>query len=367
MKKEITKLMRPAGNARKAFSIGLLVFFLTVLSGCGNGGVDPVSDKTMDDIPESGDEKVVILTKDSWIASANANSIFVRAKAPSSSTGDKLPVIIIVPGGLGSGMWYLDIQAFAELAEEGYIIYAFTPQGRGEGTEADPASEGVEDYNGFVHQDDLKAVIEYAKSNPLADQDNIGVVSFSFGISMAAGCLGRDPGLNVKYLIDVEGPSDSYTIMADAWLLDGDAANDKTAQMSVMFDGRASTPADPSAKNIQWWSERAAINHIGSVTSAYMRIQSDWDHMQPPNQDYRYFDYPPLWYRNKHAIDLLNAATNGKAAWTRMNGATIGNTANTLYSYGSQPAYYSGTIDGSFEKFSVQLKKSIKEMAGRIF
>lgn len=361
--------MRPASNTRKALSIGLLVLFLTVLSGCGNGGVDAVSDtpETVDETSPSGGGEAAPLVENAWIKSTNGNFIFVRSKTPSASTGEKLPVIIIVPGGLGSSMWYLDIQAFAELADEGYIIYAFTPQGRGSGTETDPASEGVENYNGPVHQDDLKAVIEYAKTNPLADQDNIGVVSFSFGISMAAGCLGRDPGLNVKYLIDVEGPSDSYVIMADAWLLDSDTANDKTAQMSGMFGGREDTADDPSAENIQWWSEREALNYIGSVTSAYMRIQSEWDHMQPPNQDYQSFDYPPLWYGNKHAVDLLNAATNGSSVWTRMNGEDIGNPPNTLYNYKSQPAYYSGNIDGSFDNFSVQLKKSIKEMAGRVF
>ena len=40
--------------------------------------------------------------------------------------------------------------------------------------------------------------------------DNIGLKSQSYGITMAAGCVGRHPELPIKYLVDGEGPPTSF-------------------------------------------------------------------------------------------------------------------------------------------------------------
>ena len=77
------------------------------------------------------------------------------------------------------------------------------------------------------------------------DTNNVGVVSFSFGITTAAGCLGRHPELEVKYLIDVEGPSYSVTAALDYGTLDQQKAFHETF-------GHWSLEKDPSPENKAW-------------------------------------------------------------------------------------------------------------------
>ncbi len=305
-----------------------------------------------------------IKTVERWLVSANGNRIYTLIKRPSSvlHSNLKFPAIIIVPGGLSSGIPYLDSEPFNNLAADGYIVVAFNPQGRGSGENGDPKSEGEENYNGFTHQDDLKSVIEETMSLSNVDSESIGIVSFSYGISMSAGCLARYQNLKVKYLIDYEGPSDSYVIIGDPWLLDDLSENDKTDELYATF-GHLSIEKDPSSSNIEWWEEREALRYIGLIRAAYLRIQSYWDHMQPPNEEYQSgFDKPPEWYQNKHAIDMINAATNGQSPWTRMNGSNLNNKINALYSREDQPIYYSGGLDFSSQEFSEIIINAIKNM-----
>ena len=77
----------------------------------------------------------------------------------------------------------------------------FDPDGRG-------LSVGVEDYDGFIHQDGLAEIIRFSASLPEVDPERIGVISFSYGVTMAAGALARYPDLPVRFLIDMEGPAD---------------------------------------------------------------------------------------------------------------------------------------------------------------
>ncbi len=228
--------------------------------------------------------------------------------------------------------------------------------------EMDFKSEGEENFNGFIHQEDLRRVIQDAQGRTNVDLNCIGVISFSYGISMAAGCLGRNKDLPIKFLIDIEGPSDSYVIMGDPWLLDNNDQNDITDELYILFD-HMSTEMDSSASNRKWWSEREALRFISSIKATYMRIQAFWDHMQPPNQEYPLeFDKPSKWYQNKHAIDMLNAATDGKTPWTRMNGKDLENKVNTLYSRENQPVYHSGGFDFSSPEFSETILRAIEEM-----
>lgn len=345
-------------GSRTVRSCLLLFFSLFFLgsAGCGGGGTGG----------EAGGESVMLnrpvtLTEE-WVTSRNGNKVYVRTVYPfRSSTESKFPAVVIVPGGLSGSTPFLD-NGLSDLAERGYVIVTFNPQGRGSGEEGDLLSEGEEDYNGYVHQDDLESVIEDAMQDPNIDAGRIGIVSYSFGITMAAGCLARYPELKIKFLIDYEGTSLSDTTMGDPWLLDGIDANDKTRPLYELF-GHLSIEMDPSPSNIQWWSERQALAYIGHVETAYLRIQSQWDHMQPPSMDYPSgFDQPPLWYRNKHAIDMVNAATNGKATWTRVNEAWIGNKENVVYSYENPPSYYVDSLDVESEVFKDVLRNLIEEM-----
>ncbi|UCE17334.1 MAG: hypothetical protein JSV84_10560, partial [Gemmatimonadota bacterium] len=286
------------------------------------------------------------------VTAPNGNALWVNIIQPRADLypGQSFPAIVDVGGGLGFGE-----NSSLHLAGDGFVEFHFNPEGRGR----DHISEGEEDYNGFVHQDDLKAVIEYAYSRPNVIQDNIGVMTHSYGITLGAGCLGRYPELPVKYLIDVEGPSESFVTCHEPWSLDDDPSNDK---IEIAFNnfGHYSIYRNTSQANRTFWEQREATRSIGHIRCRYLRLQAEWDHAQPPSAQYPEFDYPPLWYQCKHGIDLVNLATQGSAPWTRMNVSSLGNPINTLYSREDPPLYYQGYLRDNDD--AQQL--AVKEMAG---
>jgi hypothetical protein len=268
------------------------------------------------------------------VTAPDGNDLWVEVTRPRRDLypGQRFPAVVCVSGGLGGGE-----NADWGLAGSGLVEIHFNPEGRGI---AHP-SQGAEDCNGFLHQDDLRTVIEYAHGLVDADPGRLGVFTRSYGITMGAGCLGRYPELPVKFLLDVEGPDESYVTCFEPWTLDGIPVNDRHLAAYDMF-GHWSTSRDPSPANTAWWEEREALRYIGRVRCAYLRVQAQWDHAQPPNAQWPGFDYPPLWYPGKHAVDMINAAALGDAAWTRINGATIGNPVGGTYSRNSPPRTYTG-------------------------
>jgi hypothetical protein len=271
------------------------------------------------------------------VTAPNGNQLWTKIIQPRAALypGQRFPAVVSVPGGLGAGEG-----GNANVASSGFVEFHFNAEGRGT---AHP-SGGVENHNGFIHQDDLRAVIEFAYSRTNVQTDNLGVATGSYGITMGAGCLGRYPGLPVKYLVDGEGPCDSYVTSFEPWSLDGDSSNDKIQTAYQMF-GHYSLSRDPSPANQAWWTEREATRYIGSVRCRYLRIQAQWDHAQPPNAQWPTgWDYQPLWYPCKHAIDMINLATLGRSEWTRVNHSTIGNAACVTYDHDQPPVYYSGRM-----------------------
>jgi hypothetical protein len=84
------------------------------------------------------------------IPSLNGNKIAIRIKKPE---GDgPFPVLIGVAG--GDGMYAFRSELPTSLLEKGIMTVDFAPQGRGE-------SEGDDNHHGFVHQDDLKAIVDF--------------------------------------------------------------------------------------------------------------------------------------------------------------------------------------------------------------
>lgn len=300
--------------------------------------------------------------EEKWIAAANGNLLYARTAYPANGAGN-YPAVILIPGGLGNGATFIEGSLSNALVSKGYAVIAFNAEGRGTGASGNLKSEGNEDYNGSIHQDDLKSVIEAMQAEPYVDPQNIGLVTISYGISMAAGCLARHPELVVKFLIDVEGPANSFNVLGDAWSLDSDDQNDKTEDGYAVFQ-HYSTTMDPSEANVSWWQEREAINWIGMVSAPYLRLQANWDHAQPPNQEYQtgFSGKPSLWYQNKHAVDMINTATRGAAPWTRMNGNDAGNSINGLYSFDKPALYYTGAFDFDSEAFADLLGNALEEM-----
>ena len=224
-------------------------------------------------------------------------SLFGQASSRQKYADRRFPAVITVPGGLNSGQ---SPRFDLGLAALGFVQVVFCPQGRGEGTLEHPRSEGEEDYNGFVGQNGLKAVIEYVVDLPEVDADCVGILSSSLGISLTAGALGRYPELPVRYVVDGEGPSDSEVICFDPW------DDTEREERALERFGHRSTARDPSPENVAWWNEREALHYIGNMRACYLRIQTDEDHAQPPGFC-------------RHALDLVNLATLGASPWTRVN------------------------------------------------
>ncbi|MBN1424517.1 PQQ-binding-like beta-propeller repeat protein [Candidatus Fermentibacteria bacterium] len=268
---------------------------------------------------------------------------------PALYPGELFPAVVNVPGGLGAGE-----NGNLQVAASGFVEVHFNAEGRG----VQHPSDGEEDHNGVAHQDDLEAVMEFVHGLPNVRDDNVGVVTSSYGITMGAGCLGRYPELQVAYLIDVEGPSDNFVTSMEPWSLDEDPSNDRYLQAYDLF-GHWSLVRDPSPENAAWWAEREAASFIAGLRCRYLRLQAQWDHAQPPNAQWPGFDYNPVWYPCKHAIDLTNIAILGGVPWTRVNVAAIGNEPNVLYDHDNPPIYYAQ----SMQSHPGELRRAILEIA----
>jgi len=240
--------------------------------------------------------------------------LFVQAFYPPDWNGtDALPALVLMPGGIGTA----DPGKAARLAALGFLVVIFDPDGRGR-------SEGIEDYNGFVTQDGLAAVIEESASLPGLDVERYGLVSYSYGVTAATGALARHPDLPIRFFIDWEGPVDR---------------NDTTTGCGAPSQGRIVWhPCSDDA----WWSEREAVRFIGDVRVPYQRVQSEEDHVQP---------------NNDHAIDIVNAAVAGDVPWVRLND----DPPNRTYAADDPPAMLPEDRTGNLEALVARYARDILE------
>ncbi len=216
-----------------------------------------------------------------WITNPTSSvRLYTQVVTPKTVDG-KLPALVLVPGGIGWGGNFLGSPNQAQqLADAGFVVVVFDPDGRGK-------SGGREDFDGHVHQDGLAAVVRFAAGLDEVDAGRIGIVTYSYGITMGSGALARHADLPVKFLIDWEGPADRNTTTTGCDLA--------KAQGKIQWQ-----PCTDQA----FWSEREAVNFVGKMRVPYQRIQSQKDHVQPSN---------------KHAVDLINAAVKGGVPWVRLN------------------------------------------------
>jgi len=185
-----------------------------------------------------------------WVINPTSGAqIFVKIYHPPSWQSGNLPTLILVPGGIAT----VSPQKAVHLASLGYTVILFDPEGRGK-------SEGVEDYNGFIHQDGLAQVIRQAAALPGVDAQRIGLVSYSYGITMASGALARYPDLEVRFLIDWEGPADRY-----------DTTSECQPNTHIPW---------PPCEDELFWAQREALTFISQIRVPYQRLQSEQDHVQ---------------------------------------------------------------------------------------
>jgi predicted acyl esterase len=229
-------------------------------------------------VHRSEDRILVAPTRTVRIPSLNGKQIVVRVWTP-KGTG-RFPTLVGCPGGIGGATFNAEMPV-REMLDAGIALVDFAPQGRA-------GSEGEEDEGGPTHQDDLKAVITYARTLPHVDPKQVAVLTRSFGVTMGIGCLARYPELKVLFLIDIEGPS------------------------AIRRPGK---PED-------YWKQRRASASVAGLTVPYLRIQCDVDHAQGENK--------------RHMAELVNGALKGgKCPWGRVND----NPPNILYDAATPERY----------------------------
>jgi pimeloyl-ACP methyl ester carboxylesterase len=190
---------------------------------------------------------------------------------------------VLIPGGIGDSSAFTEGRGDAQLlAQEGFVVVVFDPDGRGQ-------SEGEEDKNGHIHQDGLAEIIYTIAGFSFVDADRIGVLSYSYGITMASGALARYPDLPVRFLIDWEGPANR---------------EDTTHGCAPGFQGAGSIEFMSDCGDEAFWVEREAQIFIAQVEQYYQRVQTEQDHSQPDSSN---------------AIDMVNAALGGGVPWVRLN------------------------------------------------
>ncbi len=248
-----------------------------------------------------------------WVMNPTSEAqLYIQAFYPVDWNGvDLLPALILMPGGIAPS----DPQKAARLSGEGFLVVIFDADGRGQ-------SEGTEDYNGFITQDGLAAVIVAAAKLPGLDTNRYGLVSYSYGVTAATGALSRYPDLPIDFYIDWEGPVDRFY-----------------TTVGCGSDPHADIPWQPCTDNA-WWSEREAVNFIGAVDVPYQRIQSEEDHVQP---------------NNNHAIDIVNAAVAGGVPWVRLNDYP----PNQTYDVSNPPAMIPEAQDRQLEQMVVRYAEEI--------
>ncbi len=259
-------------------------------------------------LPPRGSGETAQPTSTTTVANPTSGvKLYVAIYAPKNASG-KLPAVVLVPGGTGDSAGFTQINPrgvsdVGEFNNAGFVAIVFDPDGRGK-------SAGKEDYNGHIHQDGLAAVVRYAATLANVDAKQIGVLTYSYGITMGSGVLARYSDLLAKYLIDWEGPADR---------------NDTT--VDCRGGGRiAFQPCSDSA----FWSEREALTFIAKVRVPYQRVQSEEDHVQPDNS---------------HAVNMINAAVKGGVSWVRLNDYP----ANQTYDAKNPPKMLPETMDGQRE------------------
>lgn len=257
-------------------------------------------------LPPEAREKVALLSESIAARSENlmipsaTGALFPIRMAKPEGTG---PFPVVIGCAMGDGYFAFDMPgAVREINDLGVIAVDFAPQGR-------VTRNGVDDYNGPIHQGDLKALIEFCAGLDFVDQDEIGLVSFSYGVVMATGTLAKNPDLPVAFLIDWEGPSCPGRDFQEGIERDSPWVD----QMYRYIDRENEYGGDWTQVTVHggklydtsYWDDRDAGGFARSLPCAYQRIQADVDHVQG---------------RDKfHMIRIINAVTESTNQWTRLN------------------------------------------------
>src|SRR3989344_4587688 len=185
------------------------------------------------------------------------------------------------------------ISIVEKFASEGFVVLIFSAEGRGK-------SGGELNYNGYIDQDGLYTLYRFLASEKNVDTQKIGIVSYSYGVAMASGMLGRYQP-EISYYIAWEGPVNRYYVSS--------GCSDKgSVEEGITCDDEA------------YWEEREALRFVPYFSvDTLMIVQTEEDHVQETNEHSLEF--------NTIAIKYLERV--------RVNGDE--NALNTLYTLESLP------------------------------
>lgn len=338
--------LRKCDGQMKRILIIIATVGILLVTGCGGNY------SYIETLPneEPGTNPYTTIVEDFDLLMPSGNRVYgmIRRPDPVVYPNRCFAAVVMIPGGIGPGR--LDAQGIEAkmLAESGMVVVCFNAEGRVSNRPEDIASEGTEDFNGFRHQDGLAQVLQYVIGLDYVIPDNVGLSTKSYGITMAAGCAGRHPEIPIKYIVDGEGPSNSFVTAHEPWALytpPSHPRHNRYEQVHELF-GHYSIYRDPSPENQAFWAEREADEFIGEFRGRYLRLQAEWDHAQPPSgpAEIPMFHQPPMWWQCKHATDMVNAAVTGGVPWVRVNLAEQGNLINASYDAENQPVYLPGQL-----------------------
>ncbi len=269
----------------------MLVLPLIVLLGCGDHGAEPGTSAppAIAPLAPSGaahpsasppDVKVPTVTPTATVTNpANGDQLAVYVYTPPTGTAP-WPALVVAPGGVEPALRSLPSNRQGAYLQTGFALVLFDPDGRG-------ASTGTEDRGGAASQNGLAAVIDWAAHDSRVDPDRMGLMSLSYGITMASGVLANHQ-TPIRFLLDWEGP----------------ASRVYTAACGTVSPDRPRAPGWGECGDEAYWSQREAVNFIGRIKVPYQRVQFDRDHVQPTHQ---------------HAVDMVAAAEAGGVPWVRIN------------------------------------------------
>jgi len=230
---------------------------------------------------------------------------------------EQYKTVVLVPGGVGSGTGDFSASRINDFIEAETITVYFDIDGRGEST-------GEEDFNGYIGQDGLYAISEEVANFKSVNTENMGLISYSYGLVMASGMLARYADEQpFQWYMDWEGPSNREYVTVGCPDIED-------------VNSKASGAAKHTCDDDEYWSEREATTFLAEITIPYQRVQGVKDHVQASNE---------------HAIDAINAATEGLSPWTRINLEE----ENMSYSYENPPEYINHGSSNQIYSFAEEL------------